>query len=405
MKNIKILLLAILSTVLLALFNNCGKAPSTSDPEGVTATPTPVTKIEFSSSIAEGGVFDPSMMLDPATGKLWMSFSAVNKSAMWPTYNEIAPHTRLAYSVDGGENWTDAGAANAITDVNITVLPAPNHTGTWMNEVSTLVYDPGAAVNQRWKLMWQTFMKINGSSRYEHSWIAMKMASTPEGLLTATAIKLFTSFAYDTGNDSGVSPTAPPITGAAAIQIDTAFAALNTCIVGEPALYATASALYMAIQCEQFNGPGNAHSDRMIFLLKCTSPCNVTSAAAWTYLGEVFRVSDAIAVDANFDGGFAAPAFAQTSNGVFLIVTPTEDPDALYRGCQVYKFSDLETATIEKVSGVAKLYASSGPTTDTFNGACTYNSAATASGILRSELGTSSPSPWNFQIFRTRTHF
>ena len=204
--------------VCLIAFSNCATTPN--DPSPVVATPPAQKKLSFPGG-GTGGIFDPSITKDPATGKLWMSYSAVEASIAYPTQNKISPNTRLAYSIDNGENWTDIGGANVITDVDLRpLLLPPNNAGTWMNEVSSLVYDPGAVPTERWKLMWQTFMKINGAPRYEHSWIAIKMASTPENLLTAPATKLFTSYLYDTGNDSSGAATHPPIGTASSIQID-----------------------------------------------------------------------------------------------------------------------------------------------------------------------------------------
>ena len=208
-------------------------------PSSTVIAPLTQKKLTF-AGVGSGGIFDPSVTQDPTTGKLWMSYSAVEPSVLFPIANKISPHTRLAYSSDSGETWVDIGAVNVIRDVILPLAP-PNDMGTWMNEVSTLVYDPGAPSGERWKLMWQTFMKINGASHFEHSWIAIKMASTPENLLTATAAKLFTYYGYDTANNSGAAVTNPPIATVPAIQIDTAFAQLNKCVIGEPGLFATAT--------------------------------------------------------------------------------------------------------------------------------------------------------------------
>ena len=91
------------------------------------------------------------------------------------------------------------------------------------------------------------------------------------------------------------------------------------------------------------------------------------------------------------------------STGVYLIVTPTEDPDALYRGCRVFKFSDLDTATLESTAGVPTVIASiNGSTADKFNGACAFVGGS-ASGVLHSEL--SHLPDGEFQIFMTRLTF
>ncbi len=366
----------------------------------VDAAPLVRTKLTISGSVATGGIFDPAVSRDPATGTLWMSYSAVNASAMWPAQNKVAPHTRLASSTDGGETWTDAGAVNAISDVELP-LTAPYNAGTWMNEVSTLAYDPGAPTNERWKLVWHTFMKINGAPRFEHSWVAVKMAATPSGLASATATKLFTSFLYDVGNDSASAPTEPPLPMAAAIQIDTAFSQLSTCIVSEPSLYATSSALYLALQCEELNDPANMNdNDRRIMLMKCASPCDMTDVGSWTFVGDIFDKAASAALEPTYNAGYAAPALAETSSGVHLIVTPTETADAIYRGCRAFEFADLDTATLESTNGTPTIVGSlAGSTADKFNGACAYIAGST-SGMLHSEL--SQLPDGEFQIFMSR---
>lgn len=394
--------LALFCTLCLVFINNC--SGSSSDSPASPDAGVQATQLTF-PGVSTGGIFDPSITKDPSTGFLWMSYSAVNNSTMWPTQNTIAVNIRLAYSQDSGITWTDAGAVNQFNDVNISILTAPNNAGTWVHEVSTLIYDPGAATNQKWKLMFQSFLKINGSPRFEHSWISMKMASTPQGLAAATTSKLFTYYLYDTNNNSGAAPTAPPITGAAAIQLDTAVSsALNTCMFSEPSLLATASALYLAIQCEQINSVSTtADEDRLIVLLKCNHPCDVSNTASWTYITKIFSKADAVAVDPKFTGGFAAPSLVTSSAGTYLIVTPAVDPDAVYRGCRVYKFSDLDTGQLEKENGQPRLVTSSGPTSDIFNGACSYIGGSN-SGLLRSELGQQSP-PWDFKILMTKITF
>lgn len=405
-----------LCVVCLLLFNNCTKSKedavtiSTPDPQAPPADPgspnTPLAekKLVF-AGVGAGGIFDPSVTKDPASGFLWMSYSAVDNSVMWPTQNPISVHIRLAYSADNGETWIDAGAVNHFEDVNLSFLSPPLNAGTWVHETSTIVYDPGAAANQRWKLMWHTVLKINGDLRFEHTWMALNTASTPQGLLTATTTKFITSYLYDTNNNSGSWPTQPPIAGAASIQLDTALTAtLNTCILAEPSLFANANTLYMALQCEKFNDISTTADDnRWIVLLKCASPCTMTNVSNWSFVAKIFEKADGVAVDPVFSGGFSAPAITETSTGTYLIVTPTEDPYARYRGCRVYKFSNIETGQLEMENGAPKLYASLGPTRDTFNGACGYIGGS-VSGILRSHLGQANPS-WDFQILLTRIAF
>ena len=76
-------------------------------------------------------------------------------------------------------------------------IPAGSQ-GIWQSETSTLIYDPAATPAERWKLIWFQYLNANLTSFFaDHSWIAMKTASTPLGLLTATPVKLFGGAGYN----------------------------------------------------------------------------------------------------------------------------------------------------------------------------------------------------------------
>ncbi len=290
---------------------------------------------------------------------------------------------------------------NAIKDVTLP-LAYPNNAGTWVHEVSSIVYEPNGDPSQRWKLVWSTFLKINGNGQWEHSCMALKTAATPEGLINPPAVKLFTGFLYNSGNDFPISPTQPPIATPSAIQIDTAIPNLATCIVAEPGLMATSSAVYLSIQCEQFNDPENQNdNDRVIFLLKCASPCDMTKVSSWVFLGRLFNQSESVAVEPDYGGGYAAPALAEYQGSTYLIVTPSDVSTAVYRGCTVFKFQDLETASLVKVGNVPQVIRRIEGTKDSFRGACGYDQYSSASGVFLSELSSLDPIG-EFQIFLSR---
>jgi len=328
-----------------------------------------------------------------------MSYSSVDPSNLWAPF--IAVSTRLASSLDKGETWTDSGlVVNSARDVTL-ALAAPNNAGVWQTEVSSLVYDPRAVVTERWKLLFQHYLQINGVPHFEHSWLGMKSGSSPAALASAIEIKLFGSYLYDTGNNTAGGGSQSPLGGAPAIQLDTAISpVLNTCLFGEPSLYANQNSLYLAVQCDHLSD-----GDRWIVLLKCASPCQMSSAASWAYVGTLFKKSDAATL--GFSGGFAAPAIAETSGGVFLIVTPAQDPSAVYKGCRVYKFANLDTATLVGVPGPPTLIASiDTPVTPggTFFGAGAFTGNSSSSGLLYGEIKGTFPT-WEFQIFKSRMTF
>jgi len=147
-------------------------------------------------------------------------------------------------------------------------LTPPLDAGTWTNEVSQLIYDPGANSTERWKLMWHHYLVINGERHFEHGWIGLKMADSPENLAAATEIKLFGGFWLRSRQRHSEWPIRFTCWRCTLIQLDTDLdAALNTCVFTEPGMYATGNALYLALQCVRL-----ADNEHLIVLLKCASP-------------------------------------------------------------------------------------------------------------------------------------
>lgn len=397
-----ILRLCAFGAVLLLL--GCG---SSSDDSGSTPAPTPV-RITF-AGVGANGIFDPSIARDPAdpTGRLWMSYSAVDPSPMWSAQiaDTDAIANRLAYSDDNGKTWTDGGAiVNNFLDVNLNPpLAPPLDAGTWVNEVSQLIYDPNAIDAEKWKILWHHYLVLNrlpvdDRRRFEHGWIAMKMAATPQELAAAPEIKLFAGKIYDTGNN---------VTGTPLLQLDTLDPALKDCAVFTgPGMVASAGALYLSLQCETFDFAASppTHINRLIVLLKCAGG-SCGNAASWSYQGTVLQKSDATAF--GFDDGFGDSGLFAAAGSMYLVVTPIQKIGApwpaYYNGCYVFKFADLDTALLQKTGNQPALIGSVGGTAGSFNGACAYHASANNSGMLYSELKTSVTD--RFQIFMSHTNF
>jgi hypothetical protein len=344
------------------------------------------------------GIFDASLAQDPASSRVWMSYSAINPSVMWPTQNFDTVSTRLAYSDDQGATWTDSGSTvNDVLDVTL-ALPAPLNAGTWHNEVSSLVYDPGASVNERWKLLWHHYLLINGDRRFEHGWISLKTASTPTQLASATEIKLFSGVGYDLGNNTAGGASGSPVGGPPAIALDTAISTdLNGCFFTEPGMLATSSALYVSMLCVK------SPTDHRIILLKCDSPCDLSSAPSWTYLGTA--LNDADAASFGFDQGFSAPNLVTSNGQNYLIVTPqsTTPFDSYYNGCRVFRFTDIDTASIQRTGGVPDIVATVNGDAGSFDGACTYLPTASKAGVIYSQAFFGPTE--KFRLFMSGTNF
>ncbi len=105
--------------------------------------------------------------------------------------------------------WHDLGAV--INPISETV-DGPEQR-TWSNEVSSLVFDPAAPADAQWKLFWHHYSAIGEDRQFQHGWIAYKHAATPEGLRTASEIKLLGGKAYDSVNDDRSGSTGSPLGG------------------------------------------------------------------------------------------------------------------------------------------------------------------------------------------------
>ena len=88
--------------------------------------------------------------------------------------------------------------------------------GSWNNEVSSLVFDPGAPARERWKLFWHHFLLVGNAGQYANGWIGYKAAATPRDLLSAPEVKLFGTFAYKRENNTMNGPTGVARAGCAA---------------------------------------------------------------------------------------------------------------------------------------------------------------------------------------------
>ncbi len=395
---------------LLFLLTACGGRSSS----GVAPVSAP-ERVTFSGA-GDLGIFDPSVARDPGTGRLWMSYSSVNTSIYYMSSLYWAVSVRLAFSDDNGANWTDAAVIVApkaevvLTPGTITVAPTspviPDlAAGIWQSETSSLVYDPSAPAAERWKLIWFQYLNANLVNYFaDYSWIAMKMASTPLGLATATPVKLFGGAGLQPQNTITIAPVFAPIGGAPIIQLNTGItktvgganlADLTLCVFAEPGLYTTNSALYLGIFCA--DATTNPITEYLVYF-RCNSPCTMTSAASWEYLGRLLTPADAQA--ATGDDHFQAPALVEKNGKTYLIATPVDTTSGnRYNGCRAYEFSDVNSNQLLRNGGQLVEAARVDGDASTHNGACTAFDGM-AGGILFSQFEATSPAE-TFKIYKS----
>ena len=388
-------------SVLCMLIVSCGGG---SNPAPPVNTNPPATEITF-ANVGTIGIFDPSVTYDPNNMRLWMSYSHVEPSIYFNTDQHMGVGIRLAYSDDNGTSWTDAGVVvSAFSDQTIGPLPSVNpalnipagSNGTWQSEMSSLVYDANAPINERWKVIWIQYLKANGVSYWvDYSWVAMKMAATPADLASATPIKLFSGkFIQDNGEVTG-APAYSPIAGPAQIALDTDITnaitgadpnELDMCVWAEPDLFADANGLHLAINCQYLSG---GDPDTYIVLFSCTDPCDMTQVSSWTYKGRVLTPTQAN--DIGYKNYSAADL--STKNGVYyLIVTPVRDIVGAggYDGCLVYQFDNFSDARLlQNMGSLVEVLAYDG-LINIHNGACSAHEQM-SQGILHSQFRDDTP--------------
>ncbi|MFC1747627.1 sialidase family protein [Pseudomonadota bacterium] len=346
------------------------------------------------------GIFDPSVARDPASGRLWMSYSSVNSSSFYASNVFWLVSIRLAYSDDNGVSWTDADVVAAphveavvgpMTESHPTGEILVNSAGIWQSETSSLIYDPGAPVAERWKLLIYQYLNANLISYFaDHGWMTIKMAATPLELADATSVKLFGGIGLKTDGSNTGSPVFSPTGGMPAIQLNTDLSQsvggntltdLDLCAFAEPGLHATDSAMYMAIFCADIStNPLSEH----IEYFRCDSPCDVALASSWEYLGRLLTIADA--QTATGDHHYQAPDFVEKDGKTYLLVTPVNNTVGnLYNGCRVYEFEDLNTTQLKHTNGILTEVARVNGDTDTHHGACS-TFADVDGGILLSQL-------------------
>lgn len=388
----------------------CGGGGGSSSP----SVPLSPEQVTFSGA-GELGIFDPSVTFDPATGNLWMSYSTVETSTFYASTLYWAVSVRLAFSTDNGASWQDAGVVVApkvealvgpMTEAHPGGSIPAGSQGIWQSETSSLVYDPSAPAAERWKLVWAQYLNANLTSFFaDHGWIAMKTASTPLDLATATPVKLFGGAGLQADGSNTGSPVFSPTGGAPAIQLNTDLsrslgganlAELNLCIFAEPGLHATSSAVYLAAFCaDTATTPLSAY----IVYFRCLSPCNMTSATSWEYLGRLLTPADAQA--ATGDHHYQAPALVEDSGKTYLLVTSVDSTSGeRYNGCRVYEFIDVDSNELRRNNGQLVEVSRVDGEPGTHNGACA-TFASLQGGILLSQFEAASPAE-TFKVYKSQ---
>jgi len=344
----------------------------------------PGTKLDIAGMDTDGGygVFDPAVAQDPLTSRLWLTYSAIDPAGadQWLGKFNRAVSSRLAFSEDG-INWQDTASISPATAETLDVSGSSQR-AIWGSETSSIVYDRSAPEKERWKVIWHRFLTVEGLPRFDFGWLSIKVSATAEGLSTASEEKFISSYLYSDINDSRNSRSRPPVGGAPVLTAGSMLNELSTSICVEPALFATDSALYLAMACNDIE-----HKFWRIPLFRCQSPCNYRSPNSWSH------VANLLTTDVGRSMGFkafSAPSLFEKDGRKFIIATPVVEKDgndSHYSGCHVFEFSDIDAGTlIQDQSGNPQVIKTIGGLSGSFHGACGYHAGMEGSGILYSQL-------------------
>jgi hypothetical protein len=335
------------------------------------------TEIKIQDTPATEGVFDASPVSD-SSGNLWMSYSSVTISSNDSVIPQV--RSRIARSQDQGATWADIGVdPNGMVNADLQIPYSSTTTwATWSFEVSDLLYDPYDSDNsRRYKIMWHRYLTadINGTATriFTLGWVGLSTAPSPSGPW-AIERKLFTGSIYDAAGGNG-------FLGAPEFPLNTLDPALNGCTTfTEPGMLAKVDGIYVSLQC--------TGSPEKVILLKCDR-----SFSSCTYKGDLLQDNQAshYTVDGQNLTGFAATHLTSSNSGDFLIVSPYEPPADLYRGCLVFPIGDLSAASLKESGGFPDLKIRISGNAGSFNGACGYDRAGSASGIIYGEVSDASP--------------
>ena len=337
------------------------------------------------------GAFDASIERDRATRTTWMSWSSVQLTPLGATPIDLVS-TRLATSVDRGGTWVDRGLIVNAAQVE----PSPpaalaGRATAWQHEVSRLVYDAGAPLAERWKLLWHRYLVADGIAgpgdrRFEYGWIGLRAAPSPDALAMAAERKLFAAAGYHLTPDIRAYDDA--VIGPPEVQLDQLSPALADCMAfSEPGATATTRALYVSLLCATADP-----STGRIILLRWPYP-----GGPWQVLGVVLDAQDARNISPAY-GGFSASDLFRRGAQIYLVASPTRVADGSYDGCLVFRFAAVDEARLQDRDGDGRpdvRLAISG-NAGSFNGACGYSQGSGRSGFIYSQFSPTAP---NFTLF------
>lgn len=319
------------------------------------------------------GYADPTIRRDPATGMLWMAYSAPNLYAINSNRPVPGVEIHLASSKDSGKTWE-------YQDVLWGVLPMNNPTndeaGYLNHEVANLLPVQTDAGILWYGIRLDYFLPEKGAFKnrpFDSFHLVMAQADSPAGLANAeTAVFSTDQTALEWNADLNLSTLSPD---------------LSRCgLWNEPAFHFQNGELFLVLRCLVFgaNGiPNVEQSDLVVFAAK---PASNIHELQWRYVGKL--ASGAEAKDLGGDGLTQVDLALGVDGQLLAIVTPdawsNAEKDFVHFGCQVVEVESLDPPVLKRDSNGnlrvrATIIASDSPVLGP--AACTYDPAS-ETGII-----------------------
>lgn len=262
------------------------------------------------------GYADPSVRLDPATGRLWLTYTSVRSRDVGAETAGRFLTTHLAYSDDSGVSWQFERALNN---------PVEAAGGAIVSyEVSTITLLGGDGATPRWYYGELRYLR-NAETRdllppTVH--YRLRTAVTAPALATAPDVG-YRGLALDPSTETGLDLTA--------VVED---AGHPRCRVWtEPELFAEAGRLYLLAECQ----------DGFTVLL-ASPPAEHIADLRWEVLGRIDQLGPEFGAEE-----FTQATLARSRDGALLLIgTPSFHNSPVHLGCRVVELESLDPLRLRR---------------------------------------------------------
>ncbi len=325
------------------------------------------------------GYGDPSIRQDPASGRLWLSYSYLGIHP-WPS-PEFGVSIHLASSGDGGASWRfDRELAPSEGELD----PAPpGGLGVSVHEVSTLAPLERAGATRWFGMHLRYFQPFGREDRRPNSiHFRLSRANRPRGLGRGPEARLGAPFTHPAWRPDLDLSTLDPELGRCSLWT-------------EPALYALDETLYLVAQCLVIDPRTGARDADAEFLgVFATDGRGPITDLDWSWRGRLTGRRDARAL-----GGHVltqADVARARDGSLLLLVTPKRlAPRDRHLGCRALELESLDPPRLRRDPAgrpIVRADIRSSDSTGLGPGLCAYDPAS-STGVLfvRTEIDLSIP--------------